>query len=647
MRRIVNCLIVGGLLAAGPSVGYSDDRSDPFGDAPEAPSRFQRSADDSSTTERRTYTEAFGQAGGTSDAQPAWAAEDRSHGTAESEAQPQRRGSYTLSRSPQRSEAAAPRQPEVVHAEYERTNADRSAGEIEQVGGIDVAPARPGGATHRNMLAQPVATGFENRAPARPEPTPARPPVADNTAPAAPAAPAAANPGAQTPAVSVEWRRASEISIGREFDCELVVRNQGDVTARDMEISAFIPRNVRVTGADPQPTAADGGLGWAIPELAAGEERIYTLTLLPQEPGEIATHAEVRFTSTASETFEVAQPLLAINLDGPSEVLIGEAATQIITVTNPGNGVAENVHIEALIPSGLEHVRGSRLLMDIGALHPGEVRNIRLPLAAVSGGVQTVQVQTRADLGLAEVASTDVLVKAPELITSITGPSLRYVGRHATYTLAVTNDGTVASENVQLMHKVPDGFKLVDSSADVKYDDNLRLVSWNVGALRSGQTAQVELTFDCNEIGNFTHFVRATSEHGVISDSSIFTDVEGVSVLAMDIQDLEDPVEVGSETVYEIRVRNEGSAPASDVSVSCELPAGITLVDVTGPVDYVAERNLIVFRPIATLGPDSESTFKVHVSSAQAGNMRFRARLSSASIEEPLIEEELTRFYGE
>ena len=86
---------------------------------------------------------------------------------------------------------------------------------------------------------------------------------------------------------------------------------------------------------------------------------------------------------------------------------------------------------------------------------------------------------------------------------------------------------------------------------------------------------------------------------------------------------------------------------ANGINVSCELPKGISLVDVTGPVEFVAEQDLIVFQPIATLAPNATSVFKVHVASAEAGNLRFRARLSSDTIIEPLIEEELTRFYGE
>lgn len=504
-----------------------------------------------------------------------------------------------------------------------------------------------------NRLTQPVPRGVIVRPPRQAASQPAaapQPPMSPAVPPAATAAAAATtetDESSQTPAVTIEWRRASEISVGREFNCELIVRNQGAAAARDIELTAVIPPNVRLTGAEPRPSQTEGHLGWRIDELAAGGELVYTLTMVPEKAGEIATQAQVRFTESASSRFEVSQPMLALKLEGPDHVLIGEAATQIITVSNPGTGIAENVQIEALIPAGLEHVRGSRLLMDIGPLHPGEARSIRLPLAAVAGGMQTVQVQTRADLDLAEIAAANIAVIAPELVASIHGPGLRYVGRRATYTLAVRNEGDVATNNVQVMHKVPEGFELVGAHPDVQYDENQRLATWYVGSLDSGQAAQVELTFDCEQIGDFTHYIRATSEHGVISDTSVHTKVEGISSLAMEIQDLEDPVEVGTETVYEIRVKNEGSAAASDISISCELPHGVNLVNVTGPVQYVAENDLIVFRPIQTLAPNATATFKVHVASAVAGNLRFRARLSSASIEEPLIKEELTRFYGD
>ena len=565
MRRIVSCLIVGGLLASGPGIGISDDRSpsapERTENAPSAPASDQAGVAPS-PPEDRDYSEIFGQRGsGQAAEQPSRAPETPSSSTDRPQGQP-RRG-YTLSRSRQQP-ATTPAAPGVVFAEYERNDTDSSNADIEQVAATDAAPPSPTETTPgipesgntQDRLAQPVPTGIGSQAPApRRQPFPAQPPIVDH---AVPAAPVAAAFGPQTPSVSVEWRRTGDITIGREFECELVIQNQGTIAAQDLELTAFLPSHVRVVAANPEPTTTEGFLGWSINELASNEQRVYSITLLPQDAGEITTHAQVRFTGSASGRFDVAEPMLAIKLDGPSEVLVGEAATQVISVTNPGTGVTENVQIEALIPAGLEHVRGSRLLMDIGALHPGEVRTIRLPLVAVAGGMQSVQVQTRGGHDLAEIAAADIAVISPQLTTSISGPGLRYLGRHATYTLSVTNDGAVSTDNVQVMHKLPDGFELLSSNADVQFDDNLRLVNWHVGTLGEGETAQMEVTFDCEQIGEFTHFIRATSEHGIISDSSVQTAVEGVSSLVMEIHDLEDPVEVGTETIYEIQVTNEG-----------------------------------------------------------------------------------------
>jgi uncharacterized repeat protein (TIGR01451 family) len=327
--------------------------------------------------------------------------------------------------------------------------------------------------------------------------------------------------------------------------------------------------------------------------------------------------------------------------------MIGESASQTIVVSNPGTGVATHVQVEALIPAGLEHARGSRLLMDLGALHPGETRNVRLPMAAVTGGKHIVQVQARAETDLMQEASAEIEVISPQLTASIEGPGLRYLGRQATYTLKVTNSGSVATDNVRVMHKVPEGFTFVSAAQGAQYDEAARLVNWFVGRLEQGQSASAEVTFTCGASGEHTHFVRATSEHGTISDADTRTQVEGTPTLAMTIHDIEDPVEVASETEYEIRVTNDGSAPAANVNVSCELPAGMSLLSAEAPVTFAAERDLVVFQPLAQLKPGETVTIRLHVKASAAGNLRLRARLSSESIEEPLLAEELTKFYGE
>lgn len=453
--------------------------------------------------------------------------------------------------------------------------------------------------------------------------------------------------GPQTPSVSIEWRQNSAVNVGQESSCELVVKNTGDVAASGVEVEAYFPSIVRLLGAVPSPTKSETFLGWQFAMLKPGEEKVISVKMLPLQRGSIETRANVRFTGTATHAFSVAEPLLAVNLQGPKQVMVGDSAPQTIVVTNPGNGVASNVQIEAVIPEGLEHARGKRLLMDIGSLNPGESRNIRLAIAAVAGGSHVVQVQARADAGLLQNAVAEVSVMAPSLTAAIDGPGLRFIGRQGTFKLSVENDGAAATSNVQVMHKVPDGFDFVSADRGVQYDPATRLMTWFVGRLEKGAKSEINVTLTARKPGMHKHLVRATSEHGSLADAEFMSRVEGTSSLSIEVVDLDDPVELGTEAMYEVRVKNEGSAAARDVGVTCELAPGVTFAGAAGPSQHIAENGNVIFRTIPELGPGKTAVYRVKVQSSAAGNTRFRARVTSESVEEALTADELTKFYGE
>ncbi len=457
----------------------------------------------------------------------------------------------------------------------------------------------------------------------------------------------------QAPDVRLEWRRGGEINVGQETTCLLAVHNHGSATAKLIEVTAIFPRSVRLLSSQPVPDHTDpvdasgSRLSWYIAQLAPGSETVFEVALIPLERGEIAAQAEVRFTSQTSGVFTVSEPLLEVTIEGPASVLVGEPASQIVTISNPGTGVATHVELEALIPEGLEHSRGSRLLMDLGSLNPGESRSVRLALAAVRGGDHVVNVQARADASLVDTAASQLSVIAPNLIAEIDGPGLRYLGRQAIYTLSVVNDGSVPTDNVRVMHKIPEGFRFISSDQGAQFDEANSLLNWFAGRLDRGQSAQLHVTLEATAAGEFTHFVRATSENGAVCDTQISTTIEGTSSLALELRDIDDPVELGTEAAYEIVVRNEGTAAAGNVGIWCELPAGVDFSSASGPSEHRLENGSVYFRPLAQLAPGESATYRVIVNAQVLGNHRLRAHLSSDSISEPLTDEELTKFYGE
>ncbi len=450
-----------------------------------------------------------------------------------------------------------------------------------------------------------------------------------------------------TPSVSVEWVKHGEINVGQECTCDLVVKNTGKVSARQVIVEALFPKSVRLTQADPRPTEVSDHLEWAIAELAAGEERTIHIKMIPSQRGELATTASVRFTGTAANVFKVEEPLLKLTVEAPAEAIVGDPLVQSITITNPGTGIAQNVKIQVATPEGLEATRGDRSLIEIGRLISGESRTVRLSFTAIAGGEQTLEVVATADSGLRKVAEATVNVIAPALKIAVEGPGLRYAGRDARYTLSITNEGQAATNHVHVIHRIPKGFKFMKADKGGTFDADHNSANWFIGHLEPAQTVQVKLQLQAQEIGQFEHHVAATSEHGVIAKADTTTKVEGSASLMMEVQDLDDPVEVGQETAYEVRISNTGSKAAQNVGLTFELPTGIELIRVEAATKHLAKSGLILFNDLPELPPGKTALFRIHIKGEAEGNQRVRARLTSESIEQELITEELTKFYAE
>lgn len=537
----------------------------------------------------------------------------------------------------------------LIHADLNQSAANRAPKQIQQVGGtqdkdlpfsIDITPS------DQAFDASPAA-------PAAPEIVVTPKPQAQRvrrasystsrTALSAVKLPA----GGLTPAVTAKWTKKGDLNVGQPCDCSILVSNSGTGDATDVVVEASLPPTVRVTKAQPAPDEAKETAIWRFASLKAGETKAIQLTLVPSRRGDLQARATVRFTGLAAGSFSVKEPMLKVELTGPTAALVGDSASQFITVSNPGTGVARKVAVEATIPAGLEHPRGERLVMDIGSLNPGESRKVRLSLTAVAGGEQKIKVKATAVAALARMQERVVKVSAPSLKLALDGPGLRYVGRKAVYTLKATNDGSVATNNVQLIHKLPDGFKFVSAESGGTYDAAKRTIRWFVGRVEPGKSVAVKTVLTSTKLGDYTHLAAALSEQGVKAETNCKTKVDGTASLILEVADLDDPVEVGSETAYEVRVRNEGSKAAGNVKISCELPKGVELIAAKGPTGSATKDGKLTFEALPSLEPGKTVVYRVQVKGTLAGDHRFRAHLSSDSNSKTLTYDELTKFYGE
>ena len=486
---------------------------------------------------------------------------------------------------------------------------------------------RPGAPEASEKPAQPVA---------------ASPAIESKPAMAAAPAPATsgADSGPQSPGVTVQWVKHGGFNVGQECDVELVIKNTSQTVVRSVMAEAVIPPNVEVVEARPAAVEGSEMPTWTFGELQPGQSRSVMLKVIPQTRGDVYLDAYVRLTGSSSSQFSVQEPMIGVAVSGPEKVEIGQQVGYIVRVNNPGTGLANNVIIQAAVPEGLEHRNGSLLTIEIGTLNPGESRQARLSLTAVQGGDQQLAVRVLADGGLTDQTTTAVVVAEPRLAIALAGPKEPTAGRSENYTLTVSNGGNVQSTNVRAKYIIPAGFTFVSADRGGKYVEIDNAVEWFVGTLQPNDASDFIVAMKADETGAVAHKAGVISEHGQVTTCELTSTVIGTAVLDMKIVADHRELRVGEEVRWEVQVRNTGTREASNVGVSCELPAGFELIDAEGPTKHIAENGVLVFRSIPTIDAAMDAKIVIRGRCTREGNQRLRLRVASESVTEVLIGEE-------
>jgi uncharacterized repeat protein (TIGR01451 family) len=343
----------------------------------------------------------------------------------------------------------------------------------------------------------------------------------------------------------------------------------------------------------------------------------------------------------------ITKPQLTVSVKGPESAQVGDDVPFEIQVSNPGSGPATHVVIQDLMPPGLQHPQGSAIEADLGTLTPGQTRNVTVTAKAVKSGLQVNEVFVTADDGLQASARAEVRVTEPGLLVRKTGPEVTYLHHDLQHRLEVLNNGQAPATSVRLTDTLPEGLDFVSASDGGRHDPATRTVEWVIGTLPPGQSRSVSVQLKARAAGDWVNKATARADRGLESTASAPVHVEGVPAMLFEVVDLDDPVEVGSETEYEIRVVNQGSTPAVNVTIKAVLPEGLTFVRAEGPAPYRTQGREVLFDPVPKLAAQADAVYRVRVQAKAAGDWRFQVFLNCAQLTRPVSEEESTEVYDD
>jgi len=452
-----------------------------------------------------------------------------------------------------------------------------------------------------------------------------------------------------TSAILVERGTPAKVPVGKPYDYEIRVTNLTDHDLYDVAVSEQIGEGVKMNSAEPAPAKTEGrDARWDLGTLAKGQKVSIRVNATPSATGESACRCEVRYRALVGGTVMVVEPKLAIESAVPTQSLVDETVGVRFTVRNPGTGDANGVVINGELPEGVKTIDGqSSVKIDVGTLPAGAAKEFVVKVKSAQTGAYALKaVATSGDGLTAETGPIQLDVRRPRLEIAAQAAADGLIDRPFTCTFNVKNAGDGEARRARVEVALPEGFQFASATEGGALASGA--VRWELGTLAAGQERTLALTVTTARAGEYSFAPKASADFTEAVSATAKTRLAGMAALSLEVVDNEDPIAIGSEVTYTITVKNQGSAADRNVRVECALEEGMALVNAEGATKREGsgegERSFS-FQSLDTLAPGQSATWWVKVKAEKAGDVRFRASVTSGQTERPVGEAEATKFH--
>lgn len=458
----------------------------------------------------------------------------------------------------------------------------------------------------------------------------------------------------QAPQISINKSVPPSVLIGQEVPYTVTVTNTGQVETQTLTVRDTIPEGLQYLRSDPAAHVEGKDLIWTLAPLPAGQQHTIHANFLSQRAGPIVNCATVTSADGLRDekcvTTNITVPGIEVTKTGPATGVVGVPIDYQIIVTNPASGPATNVLLTDDFDAGLEHEsHANPVKLEVGTVGAGESKSVTLTLTPKQPGKLVNRVVATADGNLIARANHVVTVQQAQLSIDKVGPSKRYVGRPAEWNIRVQNPGAVPLSNVMVRDQLPPELTFVSATQGGTLNGGQ--VVWTLGTLQPHEDRILQVTTRCDKMTpRALNVAVASADPGLQVQSEAAVEILGLPAFRLEVDDEEDPVEIGGRTTYRIVVTNQGSLPGNDVKIVAVVPKQMRLVNATGPSQYTTQNGpqgqRIEFAPVNSLPAGQALNYSVLVEALEVGDVRFRTELTSATLKDAVIEEESTTIWN-
>jgi len=437
-----------------------------------------------------------------------------------------------------------------------------------------------------------------------------------------------------------------QVRRGQDFGYAYHVTNLTNSNLQNVMVMLDSQNNIDVSSSNPAGSPTGDGMSWAIGDLGAGETRVIEVVGSAERVGTASECITVSYNNFLCATTTVVEPALALTKTAPAQVLKCDQVCMRYVVKNTGSGPATGVVINDTLSEGLVLSNGSRnVSIPVGTLAAGESKAFEVCAEATDTGSfgSPASADASGDLS-ASADRTNTVVVAPMLeISSECGIDSKYIGRNFTHAYSVSNSGNGVAANTVASISVPAGANVVRTSAGGSVQGNR--VVWDFGSVAAGQSRDFSVTLGGSGARSYESSATVNAACADTVADRCSTDLKGIPAILLEVIDVTDPVEVGTNTTYVITVTNQGSAPDNNVRVVATLPAQEVFVSATGATNVGSAGKTLTFAPVRVLGVGQQAAWRIVVKAESSGDVRFRIEMTSDNLTSPVIETEATNLY--
>ena len=469
-----------------------------------------------------------------------------------------------------------------------------------------------------------------------------------------------------------------ELQVGERQTLTLEVTNRSDQALRNLELRPQLSANFQIDGISrsrgssdqqqqPQPQQQQqqqeqqqrqsDALSGEHPTLRLAsldpEQTVtYSIDGVATDAGVVKATFDIDYDNQAMAVvaFKAVQPDLELErellVDGTASERIYACDQAVLRyrLVNRGSGAARGVVVSENLPANARTEDGQgQVSLRVEELASGDTWSTEIPLrldgsfawdsrASASQGERTVHSQRLQAVVMEPRA--DIQVQAPQQVE---------VGQSAEVAVRIRNTGEHPIADAAVV--LPEHDLLRRASLHGLSQGSIEDGRIALGEIAPGDTHDFSLRLEPTQPGRVEGEI-ALDAHCVEAQSHpISIEVLGVPALQVEVIDADDPIAVGGQTSYRIRVTNEGTAAAEQVSISAQLTQHLELLGLEGAEgegEIQRDGDRLVLPTSDQLAPGESREWVLQAKAREAGQGGLQLQIASAIGPDPITEVEPT-----